>query len=473
MAITNVIVYILVSIIYIVINFHLQYKNKYFITRRLEGNFVIDEFFTLLGIAFIFIITKILTGQFEIRVFLLLLLAANVRPILTELAKMFTKKPKEAFMRSFYNSLRFNVSHSSINMLSSGILALLSYILLLAPLYIYVRYGNIDEQQLYSIILGTTLIWYLVIGFVTAFDTIFAPMLSEYLDNDARNMTFISSIGGIAVFTLYFYLSVSSLTLFINSQFIEGLARPIRLQDGSFSLQVSPLLVTFMAFITIFNLVPYLIGWYRSKRKNEELLDIQEKYIEELMEIFMFPTHFNYFSKLEAFLDKISFEKTTLKNGIDIEKTKIDEYLKETGKLSPMTKEAIEQSVMVVIKKTCEDDPILLPRCHQMDIMQKIMNHTIESMQQISKSHDEEELIRIAKSYYEAFKEQRDRLDKKIDLERQRKPLIFLIAAFIISPILFKVLESIGDLIVVSFQSASLNSTIPSIANNVTIPGII
>jgi hypothetical protein len=445
MADTNIIGYAFFIILYIIVYVgfstaitSIKKRECSFLGLVIVGDLVALEVNQLLNILLIFMLSYSLTKTFNFSLFFILFIASNIGIMLTQIAKLFVKNPEAAFIRSSYNSLRFMFfAHYNLTLIAGLIIIILSIIALALPLYVYMNFNNrLSDDQLYTLIIGVTFGIYLVYDLFSQ-SFIFGSLLSEYLDNDARNLTFISILGRVSVWIFYFYMMISSLSLLNLPDSIKDGLKLANNFSSPFPPFISPLLVAFIALISCFCLMPYIVGWFRSKEKKIEILDMELKYMSYLLNLFIFPTPNTYSPKL------INLSGIIEKSRVNLDSTMSQEKKVVLEKMRSFYGSEFVKS----LKSSYDDNPQHLIRCYQSDVLEKIQNDIAESVLQISKCKNDEEIINVSKLYCKAYSDRREQINEKIDYERKRSPLLLLIATFIITPIILAILDGLGGII--------------------------
>jgi len=432
-----VISYILFIAIYLILSLKV-FRSEKFQKNLILNKFLAQEEYFIYNIISIFAATYIFTNQFDLELFASMIVVSNISIILIQLAKLFIKNPEGAFVRAHYNHFRFFLKiDPSVYSMSNILIDLSRISFCVSPLIWYFYYSYMPPEKLYTLILITLIILYLFQGFIEEIAT-YTPLLSEYLDNEARNLTFISTFGRLATYILYILLIYAGLTQFVLITNMITLYDPIKQMLQSLGLPGSTSWIFVALFIAISSLFPYIYGWYKSKRINIDILFNHYKYIEKLIDIFSFPTTISDGKKLNRLYNEIK----------KYQKRKKDELTKEQKKIYSVMNPKIKKQ----LKKSCKKEPELYPRINELNILLEILDDIRIARSDLFKSIftdncqvNADEIKDISNTYYETFLDQRDQIKLKIDDEKQRKPLLFIIASFIISPILITILEGIGS----------------------------
>ncbi len=304
------------------------------------------------------------------------------------------------------------ISPRAIKIIS--LLAITTYILISAAFYF--RLISLETEMLLFIRLAFVYIF--TANFAATFFIFLLPvvtiLLSVNVGEDERNILLIFQFG---------YLCISAL-------FISVILWAFGIGNGVIS--ISPLFIGIMTSLLIFVfLTPYLLGWRHEKRWRELLLMKRQTWIEELLDIFEFPTPSLYVPKLQQLLIKINDDKVVCEEDEIIKDNTYFNHRKETNSFGYVYEEAMQQ---------------MNPCASYKNFLRKFKENTQECLNQI-KAHedDEDELTKLVKAYTEIYRMRKGEIAKMLDAERTAKPLLWIGLTFVLTPILTTILSLIAN----------------------------
>lgn len=283
----------------------------------------------------------------------------------------------------------------------------------------YFRFGLISEQMTISMI-RAALILILLISSAVTLPPIIAVLMSMNLDKDTRNLVLVTQFGYLGMAALF-------LPVILWIMGIDNDKYPLQL--SSVALSVSPLLLIILASLFIFALIiPYLSGWHRGKKWRELLLTKERTWLDDLLEVLTFPTPELYIPKLESMLAEMKDEKR-----IFIESN----FLKEDIINETMMKLS-EQEVIYEAHITQMD-----PRLSHLEFLDNLQSRISECICQMKKAKADEEVLKVAQSYADAYSSRKDKIDQAIEVQRSAKPQMWIGAIFAMAPVMDQIVSNL------------------------------
>lgn len=268
-----------------------------------EPNSIIIQLLqVVISIFGMFVLVWSLSGFFDIRLVGLFLLIASIGIILIKpILKLFLLTTSSELeiqnqQRVKAWAMEMGKKHSFMGC-SLIIFSLL--VTLLYPFFMWHIFNSypIASTQATLAIFKWTLSWFFITGLIIIIPIVLAQLLSKTLDENTRTQTLINLLGGIFQFT--FYLAV----MFWAFGF-AGTGYSVSV--GTVSLSISPLLVgILMLFLILGYLVPYIMGWKRATKWRQDLLQKQQDWIQNILNILEYPDPSIYTPKLKEFKEQL------------------------------------------------------------------------------------------------------------------------------------------------------------------------
>ncbi|MCX6674282.1 MAG: hypothetical protein NTY37_10950 [Methanothrix sp.] len=241
-------------------------------------------------------------------------------------------------------------------------------------------------------------------------------LISIKIDHDTRNILLILQFG---------FLCVNALLLSVVL-WIFGVSREVL--DASSLFQGIMILLLVLTF-----LFPYLSGWQREKKWRELLLTTRHDWIEELLDIFEFPTPSLYDSRLQMLSHKIEDNMDICESNQIIKSYSIYEQDKKAKRYRNIYEGAIRRN-----------DPCTSYN----DFLNKFQENIREcSIQLKALKDDQAELIKLGRTYADVYRKRKDEIAKMMETERNSKPLLWIGLTSVLTTILAALLTQIGDLL--------------------------
>jgi hypothetical protein len=196
-------------------------------------------------------------------------------------------------------------------------------------------------------------------------------------------------------------------------------------------ISFSPIFIGIMTFLLVLVfLLPSLLGWRHEKRWRELLLVKRQTWIDELLDIFEFPTPPLYAIKLEQILAKAGNDRIIC-----------NKAQTEGGNIYSNREYSIDNFRYVYDNAMHQVNPCISYK----NFLEKFKENIQECLN-LLKSHgdDEAEQIKIVRSYAEVYRSRKAEIVKMLEVERTAKPILWIILAFVLTPILTTIISLIA-----------------------------
>lgn len=375
-------------------------------------------FSLIIFFAFIFL----LSGFFNLQIILLLLVGGQLSILLFGLALTFgSGQGGESGV--FWGGVEVGLRYAR---LVNWLRILIAVIVFGYPVLSGFAYFSHDlaSPELTILIFRYTLITMIFVGYAFTIFIMVLVFLNENTNNDTRTASFVSLLGGL--FQLGIYVGI----LFWSFD-IQGSGATIGF--GNLNVTFTPVLVIILtAYFFLLVLLPYLIGSQKSKRWRQRLLEKRAAWLQKLLDILEFPTGSSYGAKLNELQANLQAEKVTFVErdqilGLGV---KIDQSPEvEKGPI-----ERVYQNIRGVD-----------PRINYLDWLVEFLRKLDEIIVDLNQENSEEAKEKAAQAWALAYRNRKAELAKDMETVAQIRPGVWLVIAFIATPVISFFLQKLAE----------------------------
>jgi hypothetical protein len=241
---------------------------------------------------------------------------------------------------------------------------------------------------------------------------------SENLDDSTRTVFLTRNVAGLVTTALYMGLIFWAFNIINNGY---------ELSVGDFSFAVSPILIlVILAFLLFTGLLPYIMGIQRAKKWRIILLQKQQRWIRELLDVLLLPTPTVYIQGLQQVQQHLEAEYKKF-----IEE---DEIIGICQEIDQKTSSDLPQDLQkfAAFYRISRD---LDPRFNYLDFLNDLDQEVHRIANAFENMSSEDERTRNAGSYALAYISRRDELSESVERVRESQSFIQVGLSAIASPI--------------------------------------
>ena len=379
-----------------------------------------------------------LSGFFDIRLVLIVLIAMEIAPLLTGIFWALLGRPKTPWQQQLtWEGAQIGARHPFllIAFMGTGLILLVGF-----PISAGITYfGNtIPSTEGTLAVFRVVLFWFIILGFIIGFSMNTLILASESLHEDTRSHAMVDSLSRFIITGLWLSIGLWAFE-------IAGEGKVISV--GELSLTVSPIVIAALfVFYLIAVIGPYFSGVQRAKRLNAEIHETELGWLHRIVEIMQFPT------KLE---DRIS----SLHELVEQIDTNLSEFVEKRPGLR--LGKAVENGEVfnsgkpdeLALVKAYNDSHDFDPRTDFLKASDKCQTELQNVIKNLQDANDEVELKALVESYEHTYDERFKKLKEKATTVQSAKPMLLYASAAIIGPIATPVLSQFGKWIIDTFTA--------------------
>jgi hypothetical protein len=365
-----------------------------------------SELVLLEGMALFFGSIYLLSGLWSLKLFLLVLIAAQLGSLVAwVLNSILGAGSEESSARVLWAGGEFGLKHPFV----LGIPGLLSILFALA----YPVVGGVvlfkhpwGSSELEALVLKYTLLFLISSGYMLTTIVNVSVLASEDLDDDTRQRIFISQFIGLIQSAIFVALAFWAFHP-------GGQPLPIGLfgiPTGTFSLQT---LLLMLALLAATVLIPYLAGTQKARRKKLRVLGKIRDYLADIEDILEAPTGDLYIARLTEVRDRVAGA-----SGQFTDSDKLLGFARDMSKDSEGASAELKRMAAAIEK--ARDLDLRFKFLDDLAKLEKGLDDAIADLGKRSPDKIEDE----ARHWGETYKGRKEELSKTIEAAASRKPLI-------------------------------------------------